>query len=162
VISPSETHPAVSVEGAADAGSQVLLVSAGGELFGVPLEHCREILEARSYTRIPGAGLSVCGMINLRGRLVTVLDLGVWLGRTAANQAAEHSVLVMEHEGRRVGLAVDQVVRIVRAGSYEFTTGVALSPPMRLDESDLTGSGWGGAPVFTLLDPDAIFQPALA
>jgi purine-binding chemotaxis protein CheW len=141
---------------------QVLLVAAGEELFGIPMDRCLEILEPRVFARLPGAGAAVCGLINLRGRLVTVVDLGIWLARKPAVDTPGFSILVLDHARRRVGLAVGQVVRIVSVESVPKHTGEGYPPPVRLDSVDLSGSGWTGAPLFTLLDPQAIYQPVLA
>jgi purine-binding chemotaxis protein CheW len=161
VISPTESAPGQAEADRADVRDQVLLVSVGRELFGVPLPRCREILEARSYTTIPGAGRTVCGLINLRGRLVTVLDLGVCLGPGAAADNPNHGILVMDHGDRRVGLAVDQVVRIVSVAAEHFPAGELFSAPIRLEEIELVGSGWVGSSVYRVLDPDLVFQPIL-
>jgi purine-binding chemotaxis protein CheW len=141
---------------------QVLLVAAGEELFGIPMDCCLEILEPRAFARLPGAGAEVCGLINLRGRLVTVIDLGIWLARKPAVDTPGFSILVLDHGQRRVGLAVGQVVRIVTVESLPKHVGEGYPPPVRLDPVDLSGSGWTGAPVFTLLDPQAIYHPVLA
>jgi purine-binding chemotaxis protein CheW len=141
---------------------QVLLVAAGDELFGIPLGRCMEILEPRPFAPLPGSGAAVQGLINLRGRLVTVLDLGIWLGRKPAIDTPGFTILILEHSGRRVGLAVEQVVRIVSVDSLPPFAGDGFPPPIRLESVDLSGSGWGGAPVFTLLDPQAVYQSVLA
>lgn len=73
----------------------------------------REIVAWRSVTRLPGAPASVAGLINLRGGIVTVLDLGVHLGGAPANRTTG-SIVLAESGGRSVGLAVDALHDVCR------------------------------------------------
>ena len=58
---------------------RMALLVVGEHRFGVAIERIREIIPARPYTPLPGSGPHVCGLINLRGRIVTVVDLGARL-----------------------------------------------------------------------------------
>ncbi|HSJ05669.1 MAG TPA: chemotaxis protein CheW [Longimicrobiales bacterium] len=99
----------------APAAPQWVVFVCSGRRFGFPLEHVREILTPAPFTRLPGAGPAVCGLIGLRGRLLTVLDAGVILGAAPAADTPDHRVLVLESGGRRVGAAVDGIVAVTRA-----------------------------------------------
>ena len=87
------------------------------------IEAVREIIPWRAATRLPGAPAWVCGLINLRGTIVTVLDLATRLGAEGATRT-EGSIVLVEHAGRSTGVAVDEVMdvqplpdsRIERAG----------------------------------------------
>lgn len=96
-------------------GGRWLLVRLGEHRLGLPMEAVREVVPGRArYTPLPGAGAYAVGVDNLRGRLLTVLDLGVLVvGQPAAS--GEHSVVVVETEGRVFGLAVAGVERMVTA-----------------------------------------------
>jgi purine-binding chemotaxis protein CheW len=73
----------------------------------------REIVAWRSVTRLPGAPPSVAGLINLRGGIVTVLDLGVHLGGAPANRTTG-SIVLAESGSKTVGLAVDTLHDVCR------------------------------------------------
>lgn len=90
---------------------QLLVFVLDEKLFGCPLSHVREIIPHRPTTRLPGALEHVVGLLNLRGTLLTVLDLGVALG-ARNGQSAEGQVLVIEADGRVVGCRVDAVQRV--------------------------------------------------
>jgi purine-binding chemotaxis protein CheW len=84
-------------------------------MFGVAGRVCacdlglvREIVPARPATRLPGAPAWVCGLINLRGTLLTVVDLAERLG-VASGGAGMRSVIVAEAGGRVFGIGVDDV-----------------------------------------------------
>lgn len=86
----------------------------------------REIIPARRATRLPGAPAYVLGLINLRGTVVTVIDLVKRLGGGWAD-AREGSIILVAFGKGSVGLAVDEVrdVQAVVAQRVE-TAGVSM------------------------------------
>lgn len=86
----------------------LLAAEAAGSLYAVPSEFVREITPMQAVTRIPRAPEYVRGLLNLRGTLLTVIDLSQRMGREPG-RAAEPSVLVLHVEGRTLGLLVDDV-----------------------------------------------------
>ena len=81
-------------------------------VFGIELSSIREILSARRITRLPGAPPTVLGLINVRGTIVTVIDLGARL--TGESARAGGSVILVDHGTRAVGMAVDEVIDVQR------------------------------------------------
>jgi purine-binding chemotaxis protein CheW len=80
-------------------------------MFGCSIDAVREIVPQRRATRIPGAPPAVHGLINLRGTIVTVIDLALWLG--ADNPTApDGSVVLVDHGARVAGVAVDEVLDV--------------------------------------------------
>ncbi|HEU4641819.1 MAG TPA: chemotaxis protein CheW, partial [Gemmatimonadaceae bacterium] len=69
----------------------------------------REIIPFRRATRLPGAPPYVAGLMNVRGIIVTVLDIGVRLDATAPDRTTG-SVMLIEHGTKVVGAAVDEVL----------------------------------------------------
>lgn len=108
-----------------------VVVTSGGMLCAVPARRSREIAELPVLTRIPGTSGMVRGLMNLRGRPVTVLDLattlkGSGVGTDPAPEGGQ--VVVVEYGGRWVGLAVDRVLDVtpvsVEPGDTEALEGV--------------------------------------
>ena len=98
----------------------MLLFRAAGRLCACALEAVREIVPGRPATRLPGAPTWVDGLINVRGTLLTVVDLAVRFG--AARAAGAAGVIVIVGGGGKVfGLRVDGVrdVRTLAEGSLE-------------------------------------------
>lgn len=93
------------------AGARMLLFRVDARVYGCEIPAIREIVPWRPATRLPGAPECVQGLINLRGVLLTVLDLGAWLepGREHARQG---SIIVVEQGTRAAGLAVDEVLDV--------------------------------------------------
>ena len=80
-------------------------------MFGCSIDAVREIVPQRRATRIPGAPPAVQGLINLRGTIVTVIDLALWLGADQPT-AADGSVVLVDHGARVAGVAVDEVLDV--------------------------------------------------
>lgn len=74
------------------------------------VEGVREVLVYRATTRLPGAPPHVLGLLNLRGTLLTVVDLGARLGHGAPGPGGH--VIVVEVDGRLVGCRVDAIRRV--------------------------------------------------
>ncbi len=89
-----------------------LIVVAGGTVYGIPVAQVREVIRPGGVVRVPGAPPSVVGIVNVRGVVVTVLDLSALL--TPDRAVTTGSIVLLAHGSRLVGLAV-QTVRDVRA-----------------------------------------------
>ena len=86
----------------------MLLFGVGGRVYGCEIGAVREIIPFRRTTRLPGAPNYVCGLINLRGSIVTVLDLGLRLGAAPVDRTAG-SIILVELAAKCVGVGVDEV-----------------------------------------------------
>ncbi|MFW6079512.1 MAG: chemotaxis protein CheW [Gemmatimonadota bacterium] len=151
------------------ARSEWIVCHCDGHRFGVPVDGVREIVRGRPVVRLPGCGSGVHGLVNLRGRLLTVIDLGAALGLRASAGEAGHRFLVVEQGDRRVGLAVEGVhgltarigMRPRRSdGEGSERAGLAVPPAVleAFGESaeHVLGIGeWRGEP-FVALDPAAV------
>jgi purine-binding chemotaxis protein CheW len=102
---------------------RVLLFGLADQAYGCDIRTVREIIPLRRATRLPGSPDYVCGLINLRGTIVTVLDLGRRLERTAGSRA-DGSIILVEVGAKVVGIAVDEVmdVRTLSEDSIEDAT----------------------------------------
>jgi purine-binding chemotaxis protein CheW len=122
----NEVADPLSVEGdgTGDGHQRLLLFVIAGRVYACSIEPIREIIPARPATRLPGAPEYVCGLINLRGAIITVVDLGRRLGESAGARP-DGSFILVEHGGRTMGLAVDEVrdVQPVDPRRLEAVTG---------------------------------------
>jgi purine-binding chemotaxis protein CheW len=100
-----------------------------GHLFGIPVASVQEVLREQAVTPVPLAAPEVSGLINLRGQIVTSLNLRERL-RLAGQPADEQSVSVVVRtlDGGAVSLVVDRVGDVV-----EPDPGSLESPPETLD-----------------------------
>lgn len=88
-------------------------VRVGAETFGLPIPAVQEILRPLPLTPVPGAPAHVEGVINLRGRILPVVDLRKRCG-VPAEAGRKNRIVVAESEGRRVGLMVDAASEVLR------------------------------------------------
>lgn len=101
---------------------QVVLCRVAGRVVGVELGTVREIIPARRPTRLPGAGPYVSGLVNVRGTIVTVIDLGARLGRADTSAVGTGSIVLIEHGAKLVGVAVDEVQDVRLTAELELET----------------------------------------
>ncbi|MEN8718858.1 MAG: chemotaxis protein CheW [Oceanococcaceae bacterium] len=92
------------------------------ECFGVDVLQVREVLNRPDMTSVPGAGTACVGVINLRGRILTVLDLRLLLGLSSSTIDDSEHLLVIERAGRMVGLIVDSVGDVINLNPNADTT----------------------------------------
>ena len=93
------------------AAARTLLFRVAERVYGCDIEAVREIIPYRRATRLPGAPAYVQGLINLRGTIVTVLDLGARLDPTRA-PVEDGSIILATYGTRLVGVAVDEVMDV--------------------------------------------------
>ena len=86
----------------------------GAETFALSVTAVSEIVRIGTITRVPDAPPAVRGIVNLRGRVIPVVDLRVRLGLAAGDPGPAARVLVGSLRGRVIGLLVDGVGEVVR------------------------------------------------
>lgn len=91
-----------------------------GHLFGVRVETVQEVLRQQEMTVVPRAPAEVCGLLNLRGQIVTTIDLRVRLGLPPGTaETARINVVVRTAEGA-VSLLVDQIGDVLEPPAASF------------------------------------------
>ena len=111
-----EREMAISADKAKAAVQELQLVvfDLAAEYYGVDIGDVREIIRMQSITRIPGAPDYVEGVINLRGKVVPVLDLRKRLNRRIDEQTKESRIVVVNIGSADVGVIVDAVTEVLR------------------------------------------------
>lgn len=136
-------------------GEPVLLLEAAGHWLGVPLPEVLEVVTPRRCTPLPGAPAAVLGLVNLRGRVVTVVDLAASAGLARRPEDAGR-VVVVEHRGRRVGLAVADAPRILKIDPD------SVAGPAAGDALPAVGATEVEGRKLVILDTEALLGPLLA
>jgi chemotaxis signal transduction protein len=90
-----------------DQRPQWLVVTSAGEAFWIPVEQVREVVRPLGLKAVPGAPAIQAGIVNVRGAIVTVLDLQAL--RTGERAVTPGSIVLLEHGARPIGLTVDTV-----------------------------------------------------
>ena len=108
--------------------ARTLLFRVAERVYGCDIEAVREIIPYRRATRLPGAPPYVQGLINLRGTIVTVLDLGTRLDASRP-PVREGSIILATHGARVVGVAVDEVMDVQAITEEHIATNAGDVPP---------------------------------
>ncbi len=93
---------------------QLVSFMIGNEEFGVDILKVQEINRLQQITKIPNAPDYVDGVINLRGRVIPVIDLRTRIGIARKEHDKNTRVVVVELEGKTVGFVVDAVSEVLR------------------------------------------------
>jgi len=109
---------------------QFVTLTVADQLCGVPVLGVRDILGEQVITRIPLAPKEVAGSLNLRGRIVTAIDLRQRLGLPAAPPGAVRMSVVAEQGGELYALLVDQVSEVIRVPASAFERNPPTLPPI--------------------------------
>lgn len=151
---------APSIHGAKIASDEFQLVvfELGDERYGLDIDSVYEIIRHQPVTAVPQAPSFVEGVINLRGRIIPVVDLRRRFGMMSGTLTKASRIVVCEAAGTRVGLVVDGVseVLMVNNESVEQTPDVAAG----YDANYLRGIAKLGDRLVILLDLAGLFGEA--
>jgi purine-binding chemotaxis protein CheW len=99
----------------------------GGQLFGLPIERVQDVFMPERLTRVPLAATEIAGLLNLRGRIVTVVDMRrrldfeartddpAGVAATAKPMTRRACLAVgIEHKGESYGLLIDQIGEVLK------------------------------------------------
>lgn len=118
------------------------VLTLGGELFAVDLRHVSEVFEVESVTVVPGMPGILTGVTNLRGTVISLVDLRGSLGLAVVDSALPFAVVIRQGS-RHIGVLVDHVPEIRTVSREDLLPtmqgGPAGAPPcisavLRLDE----------------------------
>ncbi|MBU1101599.1 MAG: chemotaxis protein CheW [Bacteroidetes bacterium] len=93
---------------------QLVSFKIGNEEFGVNILKVQEINRMMQITKVPNAPNFVDGVINLRGRIIPIIDLRIRLGMPKREQDKSTRIVVVELEGKTIGFIVDEVSEVLR------------------------------------------------
>jgi purine-binding chemotaxis protein CheW len=130
----------------------------GRETYGVPITSLHEIVRVPEITAVPDAPDYLEGVINLRGKIVSVMDLRKRFGIKQAALKKGNRILVVEHSGKLAGLIVDSASEVVKIPADDVE-----APPAAFQEGGLncvTGLGKVAGRLIVLLDMNKLLAPA--
>lgn len=137
---------------------QLLTFLVGGDEYGVSILRVREIAEYRPLTPVPMTRPWMRGVMNLRGTVVPVVDLGARLGLEPARVSKRTCLVIveMETDGDEVVIAVmvDRVNRVVEVPSEN----IKEPPPFGLNVDFVPGVVHAGDALIQMLDPTAVLS----
>jgi purine-binding chemotaxis protein CheW len=86
----------------------------GGQLFGLPISRVQDVFVLGRLTRVPLAPPEIAGLLNVRGRILTVIDMWRRLGVEAQHGNGRPLAVGIEHSGESYGLLIDQIGEVLK------------------------------------------------
>lgn len=136
---------------------QYLVFTVKSQEFGLRALQVQEISSALGTTEVPNAPLYVDGILNLRGRLVSVINFRKKFGFEPKERDEDTRIIILEHEGFPVGILVDSVEEVIKIPDEEvqrLPTSAATSTSA--EEEYIAGVGVLDTRLVILLDIDKV------
>lgn len=112
---------------------QVLVAEAGGERFALDALNCRTIIKVGRLTRVPRLPDCFLGVINLRGEIVSVVDLGAFFGLPVPAPGPKARLLLCESEGVRLAFQVNRIFGIEWVPRDRFQEPQTVTRPVKTE-----------------------------
>lgn len=112
-----------------DDDATFVTLTVADQLCGIPVLGVRDVLGEQTITRIPLASREIAGSLNLRGRIVTAIDLRRRLGLPDAPAGTPPMSVVTEQAGELYALLVDQVSEVMTLPASSFEPNPPTLPP---------------------------------
>jgi purine-binding chemotaxis protein CheW len=100
----------------------------GGHLFGIDASLVQDVFLPRGITPVPGAREEVVGLLNLRGRIVTVISARSRLQLSSSTDGDTAKAIGVEINGESYGLIVDDVEEVIRIAADDLMTPPSSMP----------------------------------
>ncbi len=94
--------------------SEYVTATIGGQLFGLPILRVQDVFLPERLTRVPLAPPEIAGVLNLRGRIVTLIDMRIGLGLTPREDGGPAMAIGVESQGESYGLLIDAVGEVLK------------------------------------------------
>ena len=122
---------------AAPKNQQYLIFKSIGEQFAIGIDSIKEIIEYRDATSVPMMPAYLRGIINLRGRVVPVIDLAVRLGRAGTDVSRRTCIVILEVEhnddSQYLGIMVDVVFAVLDIADADIEPPPSFGAGVRSD-----------------------------
>lgn len=140
---------------------QYLTFDLGGEMFAVATRFVREIMEYGQLTTVPMMPAFICGVINLRGAVVPVIDLSVRFGSARTELNRRTCIVIVESvddigSTQILGVIVDAVSEVLEISSADIEPAPAFGAKIRTDF--IAGMGKVAGKFVILLNLDKVLS----
>jgi purine-binding chemotaxis protein CheW len=100
-------------------GTKFIEFCLGEENYAIPLLHVREVISVTETTLIPNAPSYFVGIMNLRGQVITIIDLRKKLNIKPMQHNKEEAVIIVNAGGLHIGLTVDSINKVMEIDSSD-------------------------------------------
>jgi purine-binding chemotaxis protein CheW len=111
-----------------DSVIEYVTATIGGQLFGLPISRVQDVFAPDRLTYVPLAAAEIAGLLNLRGRIVTAIDMRKRLGLPALDDGRPRMAIGIECRGESYGLLIDAIGEVMK-----LSTNSREDNPVNLD-----------------------------
>lgn len=109
---------------------EFLTITIADQVFGIPVLQVQDVLGEQVVTRVPLAPPAIAGSLNLRGRIVTAIDVRTCLGLPPREKSDGHNMsVVVENGGELYSLMIDKVGDVLSLPARDFESNPATLDP---------------------------------
>ncbi|MBI3658737.1 MAG: chemotaxis protein CheW [Acidobacteria bacterium] len=137
-------------------GEKFLTFFLAGEEYGIEILKVQEIIGMMGITRVPRTPHFVRGVINLRGKVIPVVDLRLKFGMESIEQTAENCIIVVQTVGVEMGIIVDKVSEVSDIAGKDIDEAPSFGADVQTDY--ILGIGKSQGRVKLLLDIDKVLS----
>ncbi|NCO66341.1 MAG: chemotaxis protein CheW [Candidatus Aquicultor secundus] len=136
---------------------QLVVFEVGNEAFGIDISSVQEIIRFQQITDVPRAPMHVKGVINLRGKVIPIIDLRDKFGLAQTEETKSSRIVVVDVLGSTVGMIVDAVSEVLRIGTDQIESPSSI---IESYEKYLRGIGRLDERLILLLDLERLIPEA--
>ena len=160
LVRTARKHAPAAQDTAVRQARQYLTFVVAGETFGIPISAIKEIIEYRQPTDVPMMPSFMRGVINLRGRVVPVIDLSARFGRGKGQTSRRTCIIIVEvrHDERQhdLGVAVDAVNAVLDIADADIEAAPTFGARLRAEF--ISGMGKVAEKFVIILDIDKVLS----
>ncbi|MCI8449373.1 MAG: chemotaxis protein CheW [Eubacterium sp.] len=138
--------------------SKYMTFKSGNEYFGLKIQYVNEIIQIQAITKVPETENYIKGLINLRGKIIPVIDVRLRFGQEAFEYNDRTCIIVLQVNSTMVGLIVEKIADVVEIKDNDILPPPTISRTDQVNRKYIYGIGKVGDTVKLLLDPDKLLS----
>ena len=157
----SELKRQVDEENASERDTQkgkYMTVKSGNEYFGLEIQYVNEIIQLQAITAIPETEDYIKGLINLRGKVIPVVDVRLRFKQEPFEYNDRTCIIVINIKSMMVGLIVEKIAEVVEIKEDNILPPPSVGRTDKVQNKYVYGIGKVGDTVKLLLDPDKLLN----
>ena len=137
---------------------QYMTFKCSDEIYGISIKYVNEIIGLSQITKVPETQDYLIGLINLRGKIIPVIDVRIRFGKEPLEYNDRTCVIVIDVKSTVIGLIVDAIDEVEAFAENEITPTPSVSDLAMQAKKYVFGIGRVNGEVKLLLDPDKLIN----
>ncbi|MCM1460697.1 MAG: chemotaxis protein CheW [Bacteroides sp.] len=157
-VKKQETEPKVKSNDDSNEKGKYMTFKSGNEYFGLAIQYVNEIIQMQEITAIPETEDYIKGLINLRGKVVPVIDVRLRFKQKPIEYNDRTCIIVINVKSTVVGLIVEKIAEVVEINEDNILPPPKIGHAEKAQNKYVYGIGKVGTAVKLLLDPDKLLN----